>query len=254
MRWRHWLDEPASGVRNMAVDHALAENCVATGEGVLRFYRWTSPTVSLGRNERALGLYNASDVSTHTIDFVRRPTGGRAVLHDRELTYAVACPLEDLDGLRALYRRVNEGLVRGLQALGADVALHQTEERAPAPDEGPCFRTPVSDEVIWRGKKLVGSAQVRIGRAVLQHGSLIVEGDQAMVSELKGEEAGEQPATLDEVLGGVPHWDELSEALREGVAGVLGGVWVPSVMSAVEGSTASRWEGRYGSDEWTWRR
>jgi lipoyl(octanoyl) transferase len=254
MRWRSWLDAPASGVRNMAVDHALAEACVASQEGVLRFYRWASPTISLGRNEPAQGLYDASAADAQGVDFVRRPTGGRAVLHDCELTYAVACPLHDLDGLRTLYRRVNEGLASGLRSLGAEVDLHVSQNRAPSPADGPCFRAPVSDEVTWAGRKLVGSAQVRLGRAVLQHGSLIVEGDQSLVSILKGEDPDERPATLAEALGRVPRWEELSEALRGGISEVVGGTWVPGVMSEVERSMASKWESRYDSEEWTWRR
>jgi lipoyl(octanoyl) transferase len=237
----------------MAIDHALAEACVASGEGVLRFYRWDSPTVSFGRNEPARGLYDIAAAAAQSIDFVRRPSGGRAVLHDVELTYAVVCPLNDLGGLRTLYRRVNEGLVSGLRSLGADAVMHSTDARAPSPSDGPCFRAPVSDEVTWGGKKLVGSAQVRLGRAVLQHGSLIVEGDQAMVSRLKGEEPDERPATLTEILDRVPSWDRLSEALRSGIIEVMGGDWIRAGMSGAERSAASRWESRYDSDEWTWR-
>jgi len=237
----------------MALDHALALACVDSGEGVLRFYRWSSPTISFGRNEPTRGLYDTSVLAAQSIDFVRRPTGGRAVLHDGELTYAVARPLDDLRGMRHLYHRVNEGLVRGLRSLGADVVMHSTRERAPSPADGPCFRAPVADEVTWAGRKLVGSAQVRLGRAVLQHGSVIVKGDQGMVSVLKGEEPDEPPATLGEVLGRIPSWDELSGALLEGVIDVMGGDWRQGGVSDLEMSAASRWESRYRSDEWTWR-
>ena len=238
----------------MAIDHALAESCAASGEAVLRCYSWASPTISFGRNEPVAGLYDREEAEARGIDFVRRPTGGRAVLHDAELTYAVAAPLDDVGRLRSWYRRINRGLVRGLNELGAAVELHETDAPAPRPDEGPCFRTPVSDEVAWRGRKLVGSAQVRIGRALLQHGSLILDGDQREVTALRGGSADDAPATLAEVLGVVPPLDELTAALRRGLADEFGGEWREDGMSEEELEAASRWEDRYGSEAWTWRR
>jgi lipoate-protein ligase A len=171
----------------MAVDHALAEGAAESLEGVVRFYRWSPPTISFGRNEPAVELYDASTAAERGIAFVRRPTGGRAVLHDRELTYAVTVPLTGRGDLRGLYRDVNKSLSLGLRRLGAEVALFEGGDRPPGPDEGPCFRLPVGDELTWRGRKLVGSAQARIGGAVLQHGSLLMGGSQDAVAELRGE-------------------------------------------------------------------
>jgi len=253
LRWRSWLDDPLGGATNMARDHALAESCARSGEAVLRFYGWSSPTISFGRNEPSEGLYDLQSAARIGIDFVRRPTGGRAVLHDSELTYAVAAPLDDVGRLRSWYRRINRGLVRGLADLGAVVELHETDAPAPRPDEGPCFRAPVSDEVAWNGRKLVGSAQVRLGKALLQHGSLILSGDQVAVTELRGDPPNEAPSTLAEALGTVPSLQEVSASLRAGLAEEFGGEWDAGGMSEEELDAASRWEDRYGSEAWTWR-
>jgi len=254
MKWRCWLDDLRTGPENMALDHALAESCVRTGEGAVRFYGWSRPTVSFGRNEPSSGRYDRARADERGIAFVRRPTGGRAILHDRELTYAVAVPLDDVGRLRSWYRRINRGLVVGLHSLGADVELHATDAPAPGPDQGPCFRAPVSDEVAWRGRKLIGSAQVRVGRALLQHGALILEGSQDAVTELRGEPPDDPPAALAEVLGNVPPLEELAAALRDGLFSEFGGDWCAGGVSEEETRAASRLEERYRSDEWTWRR
>ena len=98
MKWRVLIDPPMAGLENMARDHALAEELEA-GHAVLRLYRWDRPTVSLGRNEPGK-CYDTDRARECGIPFVRRPTGGRAVLHSDELTYAVVAPLRALGGLR----------------------------------------------------------------------------------------------------------------------------------------------------------
>ena len=166
----------------MALDHALAAE-VEDGTAVLRLYAWSSPTVSFGRNEPARGRYVA-DASHRGLDYVRRPTGGRAVLHDGELTYAVVAPAATLGGPRRTYRRVNEALAAALRSLGAPVTLAGAVA-LPALDSGPCFQSPAEGEVVAVGRKLVGSAQARIGQALLQHGSILLEGDQSRLEALR---------------------------------------------------------------------
>ena len=99
LRWTVVFDPPRDGAANMAVDHALAETADPDA-GWLRLYRWTRPTLSLGRNEPAAGFYDFERAGRLGIDVVRRPTGGRGVLHDAELTYAVVAPVA-AGGLRA---------------------------------------------------------------------------------------------------------------------------------------------------------
>lgn len=244
----------------MALDHALAA-CLADGEGVVRLYEWERATVSLGRNEPAAGLYSLDAARTDGIDFVRRPTGGRAVLHDCELTYAVVAPLRAWGGARAAYAGINEALAEALQALGAPVTLAQGRG-ALGLEAGPCFQAPVVGEVVAWGRKLVGSAQARVEGALLQHGSILVGGDQSRLDRLAGREGGEREVggterstTLEALLGGEVSLEELSEAVEVSFRAAFGGSWIPGVYHPSEIEAAERLEtDRYGRDSWTWRR
>jgi len=244
----------------MARDHALAL-ALARGAAALRVYRWAPPTVSLGRNEPARGLYDLGAAAARGLDFVRRPTGGRAVLHDRELTYAVAVPVGALGGLRETYRRVNAGLVRALRGLGVPAALADDGAPAVAPDAGACFRRAARGEVTVGGRKLVGSAQVRLGAALLQHGSLLLGPGQELIEAVRtggSRGAGAAPASLGELLGGAPPWDRLVDGLIDGLRSELGGRWAREERREASdgrvGALESRLERRYRSEAWTWRR
>src|SRR5687767_6811745 len=99
-RWRTLVSRPADGAANMATDEALLERARTSGECVMRLYEWARPTLSLGRNQAARGHYDLDRARALGVDFVRRPTGGRAVLHHRELTYSVTGPASQLGSLR----------------------------------------------------------------------------------------------------------------------------------------------------------
>ncbi len=256
-RWRVVLDPPGPGPRNMAVDEALARER-REDESVLRLYQWDRPTVSFGRNEPARGLYDRQAASREGIRFVRRPTGGRVVLHDRELTYAVAAPLRTWGGLRNAYRTINEALVAGLTALGTRVELAgEPPDGEPSLSAGPCFQRPAEGEVVARGEKLVGSAQARVGDSLLQHGSVIVDGRQDVLARIGPEataEAGAPPASVASLLGRVPERDELDEAILDGFRRALGGEWTIGELTDEESRRAEELAARYASDDWTWRR
>lgn len=253
LSWRVLSDPALPGFKNMARDHALAEELEA-GQAVLRLYGWDRPTVSLGRNEPGKRLYDIDRAREAGIPFVRRPTGGRAVLHSDELTYAVVAPLRALGGLRQVYERVNKGLMMGLRALGADVELASSSGTASKPDAGPCFREPAIGEVTAGGRKLIGSAQVRMGDGFLQHGSLLLGGDQGALERLRRDgQVVECPATLSGLLGRSPEWDDVTAAIRAGLEEALGGRWTDGVMRGRESDTQTRLEVIYASDGWTWR-
>lgn len=263
-RWRVLVDAPGSGAANMALDHALARER-APGAGTLRVYGWSRPTVSFGRNEPARGLYDLERARSRGVGFVRRPTGGRAVLHDRELTYALVAPVRAWGGLRDAYRNINRGLVRGLRRLGVTAELAPPlAGRQPPPSAGPCFRLPAEGEVTADGRKLVGSAQARVGRTLLQHGSLLLDGGQDRLARIRpGAAAGREtpagggasPATLREILGRLPERAEIVEALVAGLGEALGGRWEWGEPSERERRSACELvEERYASEEWTWRR
>ncbi len=237
----------------MARDHALTQE-LPPGEGVLRLYRWDPPTVSFGRNEPSRGVYDPVMGEKEGVGFVRRPTGGRAVLHARELTYAVVFPARAFGGLKAAYRLINRGLLAGIQTVGASAELAEATGPSLPPDAGPCFRQPAEGEVTALGRKLIGSAQVRIGDAVLQHGSIILDGDQDLLRRLRGDqEAVPPPATLLEVLGFLPELDLLGDAIQEGLSRVLRGAWAPGTFRPSEEEEARKLESHYACPDWTWK-
>jgi lipoate-protein ligase A len=251
LSWRVFRDEPASGARNMAVDHALAD-CVAEGEAVLRLYQWERPTLSLGRNEPA-AIYPIEAIRSKGMDVVRRPTGGRAVLHDAELTYAVVAPITTW-APRAAYRAINEALAAALRSLGAPVGVSEGSVRALGPHAGPCFRSPAAGEVVAAGRKLVGSAQARIGEALLQHGSILLGGSQLALGGETGADPDSGPVTLSELVPYVSI-DEVAAAVAESLRMRLGGEWGEGELRPTEEEAALRLEAeRYGRDTWTWRR
>jgi lipoate-protein ligase A len=237
----------------MARDHGLAVSLRA-GEAVARLYEWDPPTVSFGRNEPAQGIYSERRASEEGVGLVRRPTGGRAVLHQDELTYALVFPVGAFDGLKRAYRRINRGLLAGLEKLGAAVELAAPGGPSLHPDAGPCFRQPAEGEVTALGRKLVGSAQVRIGDSVLQHGSIILDGDQSVLDRLRGDaEPVPPPATLRSVLGRVPNMSLVRRSILMGLEEVLGGEWGVGEYREDEKMAAEKLEAHYGDGGWTWR-
>lgn len=249
----------------MAWDHTLALEC-GPDQGILRLYSWDRPTLSLGRNEPARGVYLEDRLEAEGVGLVRRPTGGRAVLHHRELTYAVCVPIRMLGGARQVYALVNRALADGLRRLGAPVGLAGPGPVA-APDAGPCFREPAEGEVMAQGSgsgeaKLVGSAQARVEGAILQHGSILLGDDQAMIASFRvgAGAGGDRPATLTGVLGREVSMEELRAALIEGFSCVVPGDWEGASSGPEPGASGSVADprpellARYRSREWTWRR
>ena len=177
--WRLLLDPPAPGAWNMAVDEVLLDG-VADGSAppTLRFYGWAPPCLSLGYFQ-AFEVVDVAGCQSLGVDIVRRPTGGRAILHDRELTYSVALPLRLLGidgGVLPSYHRLSLALARGLERLGVPVRLAPGTAAQHVTDHGPvCFDRPSAHEILLDGRKLVGSAQVRRATAILQHGSILIE-------------------------------------------------------------------------------
>jgi lipoyl(octanoyl) transferase len=251
----------------MAVDAALLDAVRAGAPPVVRFYRWEPACLSFGRNQPARGRYDRDAAAARGIDFVRRPTGGQAVLHHQEVTYAVVAPVDVVGRPREAYRRINEGLVAGLRRLGvpAEVAGSASAPAGGGVDWGrACFRVPEAGEVVVGGRKLVGSAQRTEGRVILQHGSILTGGSQSAAEELRigGAEAGAvAPAagpgggwtTLDRELAAPPDADALVAALAAGLEGVLGTTLAPTGLTPGEAAAVERLGTHFASPAWTWR-
>lgn len=191
-RWRLLASGPADGAWNMACDAALLESAGAgAAPPTLRLYGWNPPAVSLGRNQPEPAPGAAAALAARGAGIVWRPTGGRAVWHgppEEELTYAVAAPLgrPPLDaGLVEAYRRIHAALAAGLRDLGVDAALapRRPGRRPPGPASRlACFAASVPYEIEVAGRKLLGSAQRRTRAGLLQHGSLPLAGNQAVLA------------------------------------------------------------------------
>ncbi len=176
--WRLLVDPPAGGAWNMAVDEVLLDG-VADGDAppTLRFYQWNPACLSLGYFQ-SFDVVDVDQCRALGIEVVRRPTGGRAILHDRELTYSVALPASVLGhdgGVLPSYYRLSLALQEGLSRLGVPATL-APESAVSGPEHGPiCFDRPSAHEILLDGRKLVGSAQMRRGGGLLQHGSILIE-------------------------------------------------------------------------------
>ena len=215
---------------NMAVDEALLEGVrLGMSPPTLRVYRWSRPTLSLGRAQQGF--------ATAGVATVRRPTGGRAVLHAGDFTYAIAT--DGLPpGVRASYTILADALGLALAKLGVpDVVCGGVcgpGEQPPAPPgrSPDCFAAITSADMRLLGNKLIGSAQARREQAVLQHGSLYLRYPQALAERV----FGVRPAVADlaTVLGREPGWEELTAAFAAAFGEVLGLAWGPGELSGWE--------------------
>jgi lipoate-protein ligase A len=258
-RWRLLLAAPRSGAENMARDSALQARAARTGETVFSIYSWTRPTLSFGRHQPAAGLYDIGKIRSANVDVVRRPTGGRAILHDREVTYSVTAPLKDAAPLRETYARINRILLDGLGRLGVNAELASTTGRAPAPSTRPCFEAPGEGELVARGSKLVGSAQWRDDGALLQHGSILVDDDQSSLPFFAAAANGAsndsipRPATLHGLLGRPPGIQEVATAMFDAVRSREDEVASEMAEEEIREETMSRIP-HFLDEGWTWRR
>lgn len=256
VRWRLLITPPLGAAENMALDEALMARARRSGEAVLRTYGWATPTLSLGRNQRARGAYDLEAIRARGVAVVRRPTGGRALLHAREVTYSVTAPAPGEVAVTTSYARINALLVRALATLGVRASPAPQSARAATPGPMPCFAEPSAGEIEHDGRKLVGSAQWREDGALLQHGSILVDDDQALIAELMIEPpaASPAPATLRAILGRAPAGAELHAALAGAVRTQEDGGAEPLDLDAETRADAARLAERYRDAAWTWRR
>jgi len=263
--WRLLMDPPGEGVWNMAVDEAILDG-VATGSSpaTLRFFQWRPACLSLGYFQPLAVVYEEA-CAAFGIGVVRRPTGGRAILHDRELTYSVAMPVAVLSGDQAVpssYFRLSQALLEGLRAAGAWVTLARAEPDGGAGHGPACFDRASAHEILLDGRKLVGSAQVRRGGALLQHGSILFE---PQIEELLGclrldhDERDRWRRSMVRGIAGLEgHSDcrpaALADAIASAFARVFGVRLRPAEITAGEREAAGDLcREKYGNQAWTAR-
>jgi lipoate-protein ligase A len=230
--WRYLDSGPASGARNMAIDEGLLREA-ASGNvtPLLRFYTWSPPAVSLGRFQDEASSVNAAACQERGIDIVRRITGGRAVLHNEELTYSViASSGGDLfpNDVLGTYKMIAAALLAGLRDLGieaemvsrsgrhADRVLHHSKEPA-------CFSSPSWYEILVREKKIIGSAQRRVPGAFLQHGSILIGYDPGLeAAVIPGGGLHGAVTCIRQELGREVALEQVKDSIRKGFSGALG--------------------------------
>ncbi len=231
------VEDPADGSHNMAEDRRWLALAESAGEPVLRvrLYRWDPPTASIGRHQNPSSALDSDICEAEGIPIVRRPTGGRAVFHDRsELTYAVvsnSLSLVGSGGILETYRRIAEVLQAGLRGIGVETRLARTgtsirSGAAPALRQ-PCFASASRHELLSGNRKIAGSAQRRLRRAVLQHGSIPVEIDYLKMSRVLGareEVLRRRMVSVSEAAGRRVEIEELAEALRKAFRTLLSDV------------------------------
>ncbi|HEX9218961.1 MAG TPA: hypothetical protein VF858_00605 [Gemmatimonadaceae bacterium] len=240
----------------MARDTALQTRAARTGETVFSIYSWSRPTLSLGRNQPATGFYDAQKIRAAGIDVVRRPTGGRAILHDHEVTYSVTAPVSNAN-LRETYSRINLILQTGLSRLGVFVETASPAQRPP-PGVRSCFEMPGEGELIVQGCKLVGSAQWRDERALLQHGSILVDDDQSSLPLFAANTETKSgpfpaPATLHALLGRAPDTTEVAAAMFDAVRSLEDANATELAEDEIREETLKHVP-HFLDEGWTWRR
>ena len=257
--WR-LLDTGAhDGAWNMAADVALMERARRTGETVFRAYAWSRPTLSFGRHESARTRFSAARIAAAGLDTVRRPTGGRALLHDHEVTYSFTAPVDASESLGDSVRRINGILRRALRRLGAD-AVEAEAPRTLRPEGAACFAVPAPGELTLGGRKVAGSAQVRHDGALLQHGSILLDDDQGRIASLAdGPFLPAAPAaSLREALGAGVDFAAVRDALFQEVAELAGRAAVSLVLPMDDGALAAPSLAaplaQFRDAAWTWRR
>lgn len=226
-------DTPQSGAWNMAIDEAILLQ-VAAGASLptLRLYAWEPACLSLGIAQ-ASDLVDWQALAAAGYDCVRRASGGRGILHTDELTYAICASEHEpcmVGGILPSYRRLSAGLLQALQFLDVyaqnDHTVIKTSVAAAPPV---CFEVPSNWEITFSGKKLVGSAQVRKQGAVLQHGSLPLEGDITRICQVllltdraaQAQRVAARACTLADALGQTLPWQSVAQAVQAGFAQTL---------------------------------
>ncbi len=252
------VDPRGEGRWNMAVDEALLLAVTAGGPPVLRLYGFSPATLSLGRFQPVAGRLFPAALTRDGVTLVRRPTGGQAVLHDEELTYAVALGRDHLEPFakREIYRFIGGLLLEGLRLLG--VAGTVNRHRAGSPYHPDCFGTSGEYEISSTvGEKLIGSAQLVTRAASLQHGAIPLTDSYRRIGRYldcssAGEAAPNGPGSLGQALGREVTFEEALAAFREGFRGVLR--VEESALSDREREAARRLEmEKYSRDEWNLR-
>ena len=185
------------GLNNMAVDNDLLESAIAQNLDypIFRLYGWNPPCVSLGRNQDDSFL-DKEFLKQNNIDVVRRLTGGRALLHDNEITYSFICPvsyLQNGEHIVASYKEISQILIDKFKHLGIELDFGESKPVKTGFDY--CMLISTGADLCYQGKKLIGSAQCRKKGYILQHGSILYDYNKSLLEQVFSE-----PVSTDEII------------------------------------------------------
>jgi lipoate-protein ligase A len=260
--WRLLNTGYLDGATNMAIDEAISRAVQANlAPPTLRFFGWQPACLSLGQAQPG-GDVDQAACHAADVDVVRRPTGGRAILHTDELTYSVIAPEREprvAGTIVESYKRLSEGLLNGLQSMG--VPTRQVEQPDDHDrDQGPvCFEVPSNYEIVFDGKKLVGSAQMRRAGVVLQHGAIPLHGDIGRISlylvqHPDPDRVRSRATTVEAAIGRVVDYDTAARLMAQGFTRALNLQLEPGELTSEEKAwTEELRREKYAADEWTYR-
>lgn len=260
--WRLLNTHHLDGATNMAIDEAISRAVQARlVPPTLRFFGWQPACLSLGQAQPGADV-DREACRAAGIDVVRRPTGGRAILHTDELTYSVIAPEHEprvAGSIVESYRRLSEGLLAGLALIGVPTQQAERPDNHDR-DAGPvCFEVPSNYEIVFDGKKLVGSAQMRKPGVVLQHGTLPLHGDIARITKYlasrpDADRVRARATTVEAAVGKVVPFEQVTELMAQGFAAALNLDLQPGALidRELEWAEGLRRE-KYAADEWTYR-
>jgi lipoate-protein ligase A len=252
--WHLWIDEvPRPGFLNMAIDSTLLALAEGDGVGFLRLYCWSPACISFGRHEPAVRRYDRARITALGVDTVRRPTGGRAVWHDAELTYAIAAPVGTLGDLRQSCDRIHALLCDALALLGITADRAPDPSRPAGPGAGPCFAHAAGGEVLVGGRKVAGSAQLRTARALLQHGSLLLGTGQHRLAQVMCAGSAAAPQEDAPPLGRAVTFADAAVAIAHAARRWSGG-WKAVERGEFILELAATHADHFRSPAWTWHR
>lgn len=265
--WRLMITPPMSGAENMSLDEALLKTIANENSiPILRLYDWNPPCLSLGYAQSYSDI-NEARLNDLGWDVVRRPTGGRAVLHIGELTYSVIAPANEprvKGSIIESYRRLSQALLSALNQLSLNARAEKEYNLPMRPNKmAPvCFEVPSNYEITVQGKKIIGSAQARKYGGVLQHGSLPLHGDLTRIievlnffNELSRDRAKERlqahATTVESVLRKIIPWNVAAKAFIEGFQNTLNINFIKSDPSHSELEQANQLQkDKYGHNDW----
>lgn len=273
--WRFIDSGNCSPAYNMALDEVLLEwNSEGNFPPVIRFYGWNPATLSVGYFQKAEKEIDLEAVKRNGLGFVRRPTGGRGVLHDQELTYSVIVsedhPQMPMTVTEA-YRVISEGILQGFRELGLDAyfAVPRTEEEKQGlknPRSAVCFDAPSWYELVVEGRKVAGSAQTRQKGVILQHGSILLDLDEDLlfslfkypsdrVKERMQKNFKNKAVAVNALRETRVTIEEAKEAFRRGFEKGLNIKLEPYKLTDEEQAAAMKLAAeKYESDEWNYKR